>query len=110
MLPGTTSQLTPVSIQQVLFAIVAIGLAWAVSTAFYNVYFHPLAHFPGPRLAAASKFWLAYQEFIRGVSLSDVRDELHADYGEMSSPRSVRSGSGDAYQIVIVRRYRPSAT
>jgi hypothetical protein len=82
MLPGTVSQLTALSIQ-VLFAIVAIGLAWAFSTAFYNVYFHPLAHFPGPRLAAASKFWLAYQEFIRGVSLSDVRDELHATYGDI---------------------------
>ncbi|KAF8271865.1 putative P450 monooxygenase [Lactarius quietus] len=71
------------SLWQVLFAIIAIGLAWVVSTAFYNVYIHPLAHFPGPRLAAASKFWLAYQEFVRGVSLSDVRDELHAKYGDI---------------------------
>ncbi|KAF8271918.1 putative P450 monooxygenase [Lactarius quietus] len=45
---------------------------------------HPSpAHFPGPRLAAASKFWLAYQEFVRGVSLSDIRDELHANYGDI---------------------------
>jgi hypothetical protein len=109
MLPGTVSQLTALSIQ-VLFAIVAIGLAWAFSTAFYNVYFHPLAHFPGPRLAAASKFWLAYQEFIRGVSLSDVRDELHATYGETSLPRPVRSGLSDTNQIVIVRRHHPPAT
>jgi hypothetical protein len=87
MPPGTVSQLIPlaVSVQHVLTATIGIGLAWVFSTAFYNVYLHPLAHFPGPRLAAASKFWLAYQEFVRGVSLSDVRDELHANYGETPS-------------------------
>lgn len=93
MLPNTMSQLTPVS---VLAAVIATGLAWAFSTAFYNVYHHPLAHFPGPKLAAASKFWLAYQEFVRGVSLSDIRDELHAKYGAPSLPSQIpsRSGSG----------------
>ena len=92
MLPSTVSQLAPllktVSVQHVFVAVIAIGLAWAFSTAFYNVYCHPLAHFPGPRLAAASKFWLAYQEFVREISLSDIRDELHAKYGAPSSPRS----------------------
>ncbi|KAH9040511.1 putative P450 monooxygenase [Lactarius hengduanensis] len=75
--------LKPVSVQHVLIAVVAIGLAWAFFTAFYNIYLHPLAHFPGPRLAAASKFWLAYQEFVRGISLSDLRDELHDQYGDI---------------------------
>ncbi|KAH9057966.1 putative P450 monooxygenase [Lactarius deliciosus] len=73
--------LEPVSVQHVLIAIITIGLAWAFFSALYNVYLHPLAHFPGPRLAAASKFWLAYQEFVRGISLSDLRDELHDQYG-----------------------------
>ncbi|KAH8998100.1 putative P450 monooxygenase [Lactarius akahatsu] len=89
ILPGAMSQLAPllkpVSVQHwhVLTAVIAIGLAWAFFTAFYNIYLHPLAHFPGPRLAAASKFWLAYQEFVRGISLSDLRDELHAQYGDI---------------------------
>ncbi|KAI9458860.1 putative P450 monooxygenase [Lactarius psammicola] len=73
----------PVPVQHVLVAAIAIGLAWAFATVFYNLYRHPLAHFPGPRLAAASKFWLAYQEFVRGISLSDIRDELHAKYGDI---------------------------
>ncbi|KAH9174685.1 putative P450 monooxygenase [Lactarius sanguifluus] len=81
------SQLAPllesVSIQHVLITVIAIGLAWALFTAFYNIHLHPLAHFPGPRLAAASKFWLAYQEFVRGISLSDLRDELHDQYGDI---------------------------
>jgi hypothetical protein len=69
---------TTASVQNVLIAAV---LTWSSWSAFYNVYLHPLARFPGPKLAAASKYWLFYQEFVKGVSLSDVRDELHAQYG-----------------------------
>ncbi|KAH9171983.1 hypothetical protein EDB89DRAFT_1036476 [Lactarius sanguifluus] len=28
---------------------------------------HPLSHFPGPKLAACSRLWLAYREIIRGT-------------------------------------------
>ena len=73
---------------RVLLAIVVVYLTWTVCSAFYNVYFHPLAHFPGPKLAAASKYWLFYQEFVRGISLSDIRDDLHAQYGAPHFPYS----------------------
>ena len=69
------------SVQNVLLALIAAVLTWSCWSAFYNVYSHPLARFPGPKLAAASKYWLFYQEFVKGVSLSDVRDKLHAQYG-----------------------------
>ncbi|KAI0264712.1 cytochrome P450 [Gloeopeniophorella convolvens] len=63
--------------------LLAVVLTWAAARALYNVYFHPLAHFPGPKLAAATRLWLAYREIVRGVSLSDIRDELHAQYGDI---------------------------
>jgi hypothetical protein len=68
-------------VQNGLLALVATVLIWSLCSAYYNVYLHPLARFPGPKLAAASKYWLFYQEFVRGISLSDIRDELHAQYG-----------------------------
>ena len=71
------------SLSNVLLALIAAVLTWSLCSALYNVYFHPLARFPGPKLAAASKYWLFYQEFIRGISLSDIRDELHAQYGTL---------------------------
>jgi hypothetical protein len=84
-----------VSPTRILLAVVVAYLTWTVCRAFYNVYFHPLAHFPGPKLAAASKYWLFYQEFVRGISLSDIRDDLHTQYGaphfRHSSPPSVSS-------------------
>jgi hypothetical protein len=65
----------------VLLVLGVAFLTWTVFSALYNIYFHPLAHFPGPKLAAASKYWLFYQEFVRGISLSVIRDDLHAQYG-----------------------------
>jgi hypothetical protein len=86
MLPDTARHLVrspdlTVSLQHVLLVLVAIFLTWSLCSSFYNVYFHPLAKFPGPKLAAASKYWLFYQEIIRGISLSEIRDDLHAQYG-----------------------------
>ncbi|KAI9508110.1 cytochrome P450 [Russula earlei] len=49
----------------------------------HNVFFHPLARFPGPRGAACTRWWLAYMELGRGISLADLRVELHQKYGDI---------------------------
>jgi hypothetical protein len=61
-------------------ALVAI-LTFAIWRIIYNLYFHPLSRFPGPRLAACSRLWLAYRELIKRESLGDLRVELHRQYG-----------------------------
>ncbi|KAF1923479.1 putative cytochrome P450 [Didymella exigua CBS 183.55] len=43
-------------------AVLATATAYAVYTVIYNIYFHPLAKFPGPPLAATSTYWKAYVE------------------------------------------------
>jgi hypothetical protein len=58
-------------------------LFYGLLKAVYNIFFHPLAHFPGPRRAACTRWWLAYMELVRGVSLSDLRIELHRKYGNL---------------------------
>ncbi len=82
---------TTASVQNILLALIAAVLTWSCWSVFYNVHVHPLARFPGPKLAGASKFWLFYQEFVKGVSLSDVRDELHAQYGAFRFSNQRRS-------------------
>ncbi|KAH9979110.1 cytochrome P450 [Lactifluus volemus] len=37
-----------------------LWLIWVI----YNVFFHPLAHFPGPRGAACTRWWLAYMQLV----------------------------------------------
>lgn len=62
----------------------AISLWYGLLRVIYNVYFHPLSHFPGPRGAACTRLWLAYMELVKRVSLSDLRMELHQKYGKAS--------------------------
>ncbi|KAH9177353.1 hypothetical protein EDB89DRAFT_1537874 [Lactarius sanguifluus] len=45
----------------------------------------PLRHFPGPKLAACSRLWLAYRELVRGGSLGDLHVELHRQCGAPKS-------------------------
>jgi hypothetical protein len=65
--------------------ITAVGLLiYALARVIYNVFFHPLSRFPGPRGAACTKWWLAYMMFVKGVSLSTLREKLHQKYGIFS--------------------------
>ena len=62
-------------------AMLASIIVWTLAKAIYNIYFHPLAKFPGPKLAAATVWWQIWLEVIRGGSLSLKLWELHAQYG-----------------------------
>lgn len=71
---------TPVLLSTALAAVVA----YVVFTVTYNIYFHPLANFPGPPLAHATIYWKAYVMCIEKRSFCDFLVELHARYGEMA--------------------------
>ena len=75
------------SFQQAVFTTAAGSLLYAIVRVIYNVYFHPLSRFPGPRGAACTRWWLAYMEVGRGVSLFTLRAELHQKYGTLFSQR-----------------------
>lgn len=70
-----------------VLSLVTIAVVSAVSygayTAFANLYLHPLAKFPGPRLAAATSLWRAYVEVIQTKSFCHVLEELHKIYGDV---------------------------
>ena len=69
------------SFRQGVFTTAAGSLLYGLVRVIYNVYFHPLSRFPGPRSAACTGWWLAYMELVRGVSLSTLRAQLHRKYG-----------------------------
>ncbi|KAI5863432.1 putative cytochrome P450 [Durotheca rogersii] len=54
-------------------------VAYAVAGVVYNLYFHPLRNFPGPRLHAASKFPWAIQQTL-GIQPFETQ-KLHDKYG-----------------------------
>jgi hypothetical protein len=79
----------PVPSVQKAIAMTAFGLlSYALVSVIYNLYLHPLSRFPGPRGAACTRWWLAYWELGRGVSLSTLREELHKKYGTLPFWRS----------------------
>lgn len=57
------------------------GLIYQVWKVVYNLYFHPLARFPGPKLAAVSKLPSVYN-IIKGNS-HKWSDSLHRQYGDV---------------------------
>jgi hypothetical protein len=83
--------------------ITAIGLLfYPLVRVIYNVYFHPLSRFPGPRGAACTGWWLAYMELGRGICLSTLREELHKKYGTcpLAAPLIVW-GHADVDQVTL---------
>jgi hypothetical protein len=76
------------SVQQGLLTIAVGLLFYSFVRVVYNVFFHPLSRFPGPHGAACTRWWLAYTELGRGVSLSTLREELHQKYGTFPTCRS----------------------
>jgi hypothetical protein len=67
----------------------AISLLLA-SYATYQLLFHPLAHVPGPRIAALTNLWKVYQ--IYGMQLHELLLELHEQHGPV-----VRIGPNDVH-------------
>ncbi|KAL0262351.1 hypothetical protein SLS55_003797 [Diplodia seriata] len=56
-------------------------ISYAIGSAIYNIYFHPLHNFPGPKLAAASKIPYALNR-CRGLQ-SKWTKAMHDKYGEV---------------------------
>jgi hypothetical protein len=58
------------------FVVYAIGLV------VYRLFFHPLAKFPGPKLAAATDFYEQYYDVVkRGVWIWEI-ERMHQIYGK----------------------------
>lgn len=51
----------------------------------YRLYFHPLAGFPGPRLAAATSWWEFYYDVVKDGELVFQLPGLHEKYGIISA-------------------------
>lgn len=72
----------------------ALGV-WTVSTlsvVVYRLYFHPLAGFPGPKLAAITLWYETYHDvWLRGKYVFKIK-EMHKKYGRYySHPRGYPS-------------------
>ena len=78
-----------VSVQSIVgalaFYLVTLGL--------YRLIFHPLAKFPGPKLAAVSRYYEAYHDVIQDGQYTNKIAELHRSYGTHFFERSSDSAA-----------------
>ena len=73
-------------------------LLWAICICFfvvgawtiYSVYLGPLASFPGPKLAAATRWYECYYDVILGGQYTFKIKELHQKYGMSDLSFSLR--------------------
>ncbi|CRG87070.1 Trichodiene oxygenase [Talaromyces islandicus] len=56
-------------------------LSYLVIRSVYRVFLSPIAHIPGPKLAAVTRWYEAYYEIVRGGQYSFHIDKLHDIYG-----------------------------
>ena len=68
---------------QILLAFFGLSLVYALCVLVYRLYFHPLAHFPGPKLAAATKWYEFFFDIIRspGGTFAYEIERMHTVYG-----------------------------
>lgn len=86
--------------------IISILLSW-LNTAIHRLFFHPLAAFPGPKLAAITVLYEAYYDVWKGGKYIFKLDELHRKYGMIpESTPPVSSIHHKFYRAHFLNHYR----
>ncbi|KAH7347993.1 cytochrome P450 monooxygenase-like protein [Pyrenochaeta sp. MPI-SDFR-AT-0127] len=84
-------------------AIYAAGLVCSVAyVVFYRLFFHPLAHIPGPKLAALTFLYQTYHSFKNGSRFYKQVGLLHKKYGPIVriTPNEVSLSDPQNYETI----------
>ncbi|KAF2013468.1 cytochrome P450 [Aaosphaeria arxii CBS 175.79] len=93
-------------------AILALFAIYVFYTAIYRLYFGPLSHIPGPRLAALSRLYEAYYDvWLNGQYTLKIMD-LHKTYGPIVrvAPRELHISDPDFYDTIYASSAAPRRT
>lgn len=61
-------------------------VAYSVGLVVYRLFFHPLRHFPGSKIAAATLWYDFYYDCVkRGTQIWQI-EKLHKQYGKCTAP------------------------
>jgi hypothetical protein len=85
---------------QLFVRIISSFLVLLASIAVYRLYFHPLAQVPGPKIAAISSFWHAYNA--RNGRMALLGKTLHRRYGPVVrvGPNEVWFDTQEAFHAI----------
>ncbi|KAL4816633.1 putative cytochrome P450 [Aspergillus spinulosporus] len=77
----TLKTLASFLVNNVCFVVAAGNTCYWTSLIIYRLYFHPLAGFPGPKLAAATRWYEFYYDIIQQGKYVYKVDQMHEKYG-----------------------------
>ncbi|QKX57066.1 uncharacterized protein TRUGW13939_04174 [Talaromyces rugulosus] len=83
-----------------LLWLVAAGyVGYIIYHLLYNLFWHPLASFPGPTIAAVTPLYKAYIDLVAKSSFVHTLEKLHAQYGDIVrvGPNEIHFSSPSAY-------------
>ena len=71
------------SLELTAYSLGVASVLYAVSIVVYRLYLHPLARFPGPKIAAATQWYEFYMDIIKGEGgqFAWEIDRMHDQYG-----------------------------
>lgn len=59
------------------------AVVYFTSLAFYRLFLHSLARFPGPKLAAITRYYEAYYDIVRNGQYTFKIADMHKKYGRI---------------------------
>ncbi|KAI0747057.1 cytochrome P450 [Daedaleopsis nitida] len=79
-----------------------------ISVLLKRVVFHPLSRFPGPKLAAATWWYMTYYEVFKDGAFVAQLEKLHAQYGPVVrvSPNQLHFSALTAYDDIYLHGHR----
>ncbi|GAM33997.1 hypothetical protein TCE0_013f01297 [Talaromyces pinophilus] len=86
----------------VIFWSALIWLAYVVFGAIYRLYFHPLSRFPGPRVAALTRWYEFYYDVIKPGQFIWKIESLHKRYGPIVriTPDELHIKDPEFYEVI----------
>lgn len=85
-----------------LLATAGSFVGYYVFLVIYRLFFHPLAKFPGPKLAAATDLYEEYFDVVkRGMFIWEI-EKMHEKYGKAQFPKSLFIRGWQTHHVVIL--------